>query len=62
MKIACIGYRGWSLNIYSKLQDLFSDHQFLIQGSEKDYDEHEIDTFSPSIKLFQVIYWIVMHA
>ena len=52
MKIACIGYRGWSLNIYSKLQDLFSDHQFLIQGSEKDYDEHEIDTFSPSIILF----------
>lgn len=52
MRIACVGYRDWSLNIYSKLQNLFSDHQFLIQSSEKDYDELEIKTFSPSIILF----------
>lgn len=52
MKIACVGYRDWSLKIYSKLQRSFSEHQFLIQNSEESYDELELKKFNPSIILF----------
>ena len=52
MKIACIGYRDWAINIYSKLKNQYTDHQFLIQGSQEEYNEAEIEAFNPSIILF----------
>ncbi len=52
MKIACIGYRKWALNIYSELKSNFPDYEFLIQRSEEDFNELEIESFDPSIVLF----------
>ena len=52
MKIACVGYRSWSLNIYTKIQHRFSDYEFLIQGSKDEFRESKIHSFDPSIILF----------
>jgi methionyl-tRNA formyltransferase len=52
MKIACIGYRNWSLNIYAKIQRRFPDYDFLILGSSGEFSETEIYSFDPSIILF----------
>ncbi len=52
MRIACIGYRDWALNIYSALKKSFPDHEFLTQSSKESYDEPEILRFDPSIILF----------
>jgi methionyl-tRNA formyltransferase len=52
MKIACIGYRSWSLSIYTKIQHRFPDHEFLIQGFNGEFSESEIHRFDPTIILF----------
>ena len=52
MRIVCIGYRDWSLNIYSALKNSFPDHEFLTQSSKEAYDEAEIFRFDPSVILF----------
>jgi methionyl-tRNA formyltransferase len=52
MKIACIGYRSWSLSIYTKIQHRFRDYEFLTQGSNGEFRESEIHSFDPSIILF----------
>lgn len=52
MKIACIGYRDWSLNIYSKLKKTFPNYDFLIQGSKEQYNEVAINEYSPDLILF----------
>lgn len=51
MKVACIGYRNWALNIYQALKNNL-DLDFLIQKSEETYDEDEIYAFSPDVILF----------
>lgn len=52
MRIVCIGYRDWSLNIYSALKNSFPDYEFLTQSSKEAYDEAEIFRFDPSVILF----------
>ncbi len=51
MKIACVGYRDWALNIYDDLKK-HKDHKFLIQSSEECYDEKDIYRFNPDLVLF----------
>ena len=52
MRIACIGYREWALNIYNQLRDEFPEHIFLMQLSKKDFSETKIEQFEPDIILF----------
>ena len=51
MRIACIGYRDWSLNIYKKLQTN-THHKFLMQLSKQDFSEAQIKAFDPDCILF----------
>lgn len=52
MRIACVGYRQWSLNIYIRLKDRFPDFNFLVQSSEREYNERDIFAFDPDLVLF----------
>ena len=58
MRIACIGYRGWALNIYDQLASQ-TDHQFLIFRSKKQYDEQVLRDFKPGMALFYGWSWLV---
>lgn len=51
MRIACVGYRTWALNIYKSLQSATS-YEFLVQSSLEDYSEREIAEFQPDFVLF----------
>ena len=58
MKIACVGYRSWALDIYFNLK-LKTKHHFLIQKSKADYDINVITTFNPDLILFYGWSWII---
>ena len=52
MRLACIGYRDWSLNIYSKIKEEFPCYDFLIQTSKDTYSEQQILKFNPDLVFF----------
>jgi methionyl-tRNA formyltransferase len=52
LKIACIGYRQWALNIYRQINSDFSEHLFLMQLSKDDFSLDEVARFSPDLVLF----------
>lgn len=58
MRIACVGYRDWALNIYDSLS-LNNHHQFLILRSKDEYDETTIREFQPDYILFYGWSWII---
>ena len=39
MKILCIGYRDWAINIYKNLENKLSEHKFIIIDSVSFYKE-----------------------
>ena len=59
MKVLCVGYRTWALDIYDKL---FKNHQngevFIIRRKE-DYSEEFVKTLNPDIILFYGWSWII---
>lgn len=58
MKIACVGYRDWALNIYDGLSRN-SDHTFLIFRSRSQYDVEALTDFRPDLVLFYGWSWYV---
>jgi methionyl-tRNA formyltransferase len=58
MRIACVGYRDWALNIYDFLARS-TNHQFLILRSRDQYDEYAIKDFKPDLVLFYGWSWII---
>lgn len=58
MKIACIGYRDWALNIYDRLAST-SDHIFLIFRNKSQFDADVLNDFKPDLILFYGWSWIV---
>ena len=52
MRIACIGYRGWAINIYKKLQYRFPGYNFLMQLSKEEFCGLQIEKFKPEMVLF----------
>ena len=58
MKIACVGYRKWSLDIYDQLK-ADTHHDFIIQRSFEEFDEKKIIMFKPDLILFYGWSWIV---
>ena len=58
MRIACVGYREWALDIYDALA-CQTDHQFLIFRSKAQYNELALRDFKPDLVLFYGWSWIV---
>jgi len=52
MKIACVGYRAWAIDIYQNLKEELPEHEFLLQLSESDFCELDIAKFKPDLLLF----------
>ncbi len=58
MRVACIGYRSWALNIYDRLADALDD-VFLIFRTKDQYDEEVLSDFRPDLVLFYGWSWHV---
>ncbi len=58
MRIACVGYRDWALNIYDRLAKSL-DHTFLIFRSKAQYNEEALRDFRPDLILFYGWSWFV---
>lgn len=58
MRIACIGYRKWALDIYDHLA-LHTEHTFLIIRSKEQYCDGAIRDFKPEYVLFYGWSWII---
>ena len=58
MKIACVGYRKWAIQIYDKLQKI-KKHKFLIITNFEDFTENKIHEFKPDYVLFYGWSWKV---
>jgi methionyl-tRNA formyltransferase len=58
MRIACVGYRDWALNIYDRLARN-TDHTFLIFRSKAQFKVDALDDFKPDLVLFYGWSWIV---
>jgi methionyl-tRNA formyltransferase len=58
MRVACIGYRDWALDIYDKLA-ANTDHIFLIFRSKAQFKVDALYDFKPDLVLFYGWSWIV---
>ena len=58
MRVACIGYRSWALNIYDRLADTL-DNNFLIFRTQAQYNEDVLKDFRPDLVLFYGWSWHV---
>ena len=58
MRVACVGYRKWALNIYDRLAST-SDHTFLIFRNKSQFDANALNDFKPDLVLFYGWSWIV---
>jgi len=58
MRIACVGYREWALNIYDKLAKS-TDHTFLIFRSKAQFSIEALDDFRPDLVLFYGWSWLI---
>ena len=58
MRIACIGYREWALNIYDALVER-TDDTFLLFRSKSEFNESSLRDFKPDLILFYGWSWIV---
>jgi methionyl-tRNA formyltransferase len=57
MKVCCVGYRPWALEIYEYIKD--NDYEVLIISSKKEYDEQKIIEYDPDYILFYGWSWII---
>ena len=58
MRIACVGYRDWALNIYDRLADS-TDHTFLIFRTRIQFNINVLYDFQPELILFYGWSWKV---
>ncbi|TGM60691.1 formyltransferase family protein [Leptospira vanthielii] len=58
MKILCVGYREWALEIYDELAKK-SDNVFLILRSKSQFSEGILNDFKPDLVLFYGWSWII---
>ncbi|MDB4316520.1 formyltransferase family protein [Cyclobacteriaceae bacterium] len=60
MKIACITYRNWAIEIYELLENQFSgSHNFLVLKSKKEFDSQKLISFNPDLILWYGWSWMV---
>jgi methionyl-tRNA formyltransferase len=58
MRVACVGYRAWALNIYDRLARS-TDHTFLIFRSKAQFKLDVLYDFKPDLVLFYGWSWII---
>lgn len=58
MRIACVSYRQWALDIYDHLVNT-TDHIYLIIRSKNQFDIEALKDFNPDIILFYGWSWVV---
>jgi methionyl-tRNA formyltransferase len=58
MRVACVGYRRWALNIYDRLA-ASTDHTFLNFRSKEQFKVDVLDDFKPDLVLFYGWSWII---
>lgn len=58
MKIACVGYREWALEIYDRLAQS-NDHTYRIWRSNTDFSEAALRQFRPDLVLFYGWSWFI---
>lgn len=58
MRIACVGYRDWALQIYDDLARS-SNHLFLIIRNKSQFSEEILSDFKPDLVLFYGWSWII---
>jgi len=58
MRIACVGYRAWALNIYDHLAENLDD-VFLIFRKKEQYTENALSDFKPDLVLFYGWSWLI---
>jgi methionyl-tRNA formyltransferase len=58
MRVACIGYRAWALNIYDRLAKS-KNHTFLIFRSKAQFKVDLLDDFKPDLVLFYGWSWYI---
>ena len=58
MRVACIGYREWALNIYDEISKKTNDN-FKIYKSKSEFNESSLRNFKPDLILFYGWSWIV---
>ena len=58
MRIACVGYRDWALNIYDRLAAT-TDDIFLIFRTKEQYREDVLEDFKPDLILYYGWSWFV---
>ncbi|GHV82958.1 hypothetical protein AGMMS50212_02980 [Spirochaetia bacterium] len=52
MKIACVGYRDWTLKIYNEIIRCCPEHEYLRFNDVKEYDAKRIFEFNPDFILY----------
>lgn len=52
MKILCVGYRDWALNIYTELKAQMPEHEFIIFSSEVEFEPYSVENVKPDLILF----------
>ena len=58
MRIACVGYRDWALNIYYEIEKI-TEHTVIIYRGKEEYSPQEIEIFSPDLILFYGWSWTI---
>ena len=58
MRVACVGYRDWALEIYDRLAQS-NDHTFRIWRSNSDFGEVALRQFRPDLVLFYGWSWFI---
>lgn len=58
MRVVCVGYRKWALDIYDYLAST-TNHQFFIIRSKEQYNENSIIDFKPDYVLFYGWSWMI---
>jgi len=58
MRIACVGYRDWALNIYYEIEKI-TEHTVIIYRGKEEYSPQEIKIFSPDLILFYGWSWTI---
>lgn len=60
MKIACITYRDWAINIYNKIYEVYhQQHDFLIWKTKEEFDADQLKAFQPDLILWYGWSWII---
>tara|TARA_B100000767_G_C19753913_1_gene532017 strand:+ start:964 stop:1620 length:657 start_codon:yes stop_codon:yes gene_type:complete len=52
MRILCVGYRVWAINIYERLKKKYPKNEVTIINGEAEFQNFDVDNFKPDIILF----------